>query len=1013
MQRWVSGLKHLVAWSYPWSPRYVGIEERICRVFSFVKAHESHDEIPTTALQDQVKEHQYDKLMKILSKDGSKIWKNKTAIDASLFTFDIFRHVIMAELISPAIKFWFDDLTYQGTEKRLTVDGRLGVDAMKYFLTEIQRDPRDNEVLNPLPTAVSTKAFIERYSGEASVVADEQGEPSMDLDSFTAYLLSADNDYIKPAHRQVFEDMNYPLCAYFCASSHNTFLVAGQVFSAPKVEIYRQVLLSGCRCVEVDIWNGKTADGVECPIVTHGPLEYTHCKTILFRDVMVAIRDTAFVYSEYPVILSFENHCNLENQKAMAVDVLAIFGDMLCTSYMGQDGGSGKTLPSPAQLKRKILIKNKRLRTLVKQAVGGDDDGENSKIRYVLDGEEVEETDEEKERRLIKSRVVAVELSDLINYVWPVTFKGFDVALRTNNCYHMSSFNERMASKFACADSDIFSTYCQKQIARVYPKGSRISSSNYNPMSSWMVGAQLVALNYQTSDTYPMQYNIGMFGPNGTSGYRLKPVCMRGHYSESVPVHRFANHQAFTPFTDIGIEQVVQWDLKVTVLGAPCIGGTAPTITISLGGIPADDTQAKPAVLDLRDHRKFAVPRWKAANFMHKERVIFPDLALLRITAIDRGNNNALLGWQCLPVFELQMGYHVVPLRSAQSPLAHVVLKIEYVLQSGEHSNFVARLVNPIDFSSKAAKVAAMTKMIAPDAKGDEALEAPIDSVAPIASHTEIEVAPLASTSPPAGATAVSSQTLAVQLGREMMEANVVGKLEALAGRIKVEADQPDRRGNSFVRSPRPAELMTRQLSAEHERCLATRRKLSMAYTKEESIAIADFKKEVKKLLHRPLTPRKDTHVKLLDAEMLMKRNLLDSWTRTLETQHKLVLEQEQQLAKGRLKRLSEMQAAATKNITRKFHEMADHAIRGGPEKFRAYLTERNMLPNKELDLKSAWTRVEETFVERALTPLLVDALGTARNIHNEQKVRDSPCKSCGSLVPPTFRAAEVLLHVA
>lgn len=29
----------------------------------------------------------------------------------------------------------------------------------------------------------------------------------------------------------------------------------------------------------------------------------------LFQDVIEAIRDTAFVTSEYPVILSFENHC--------------------------------------------------------------------------------------------------------------------------------------------------------------------------------------------------------------------------------------------------------------------------------------------------------------------------------------------------------------------------------------------------------------------------------------------------------------------------------------------------------------------------------------------------------------------------------------------------------------------------------------------------------------------------------------------------------------------------------
>lgn len=35
-------------------------------------------------------------------------------------------------------------------------------------------------------------------------------------------------------------------------------------------------------------------------------------------------------------------------------------------------------------------------------------------------------------------------------------------------------------------------------LSRVYPKGQRIDSSNYNPIPFWNVGAQIVALNYQT-----------------------------------------------------------------------------------------------------------------------------------------------------------------------------------------------------------------------------------------------------------------------------------------------------------------------------------------------------------------------------------------------------------------------------------------------------------------------------------------------------------------------------------
>lgn len=76
--------------------------------------------------------------------------------------------------------------------------------------------------------------------------------------------------------------------------------------------------------MELDCWDGKGED--EEPIITHG---MAMCTDILFRDVIYALRDTAFVTSEYPVILSFENHCCKAQQYKLAKYCDEILGDLL------------------------------------------------------------------------------------------------------------------------------------------------------------------------------------------------------------------------------------------------------------------------------------------------------------------------------------------------------------------------------------------------------------------------------------------------------------------------------------------------------------------------------------------------------------------------------------------------------------------------------------------------------------------------------------------------------------
>lgn len=76
----------------------------------------------------------------------------------------------------------------------------------------------------------------------------------------------------------------------------------------------------------VDTWDGPNNE----PIIYHG---HTLTSKILFKDVIQAINDYAFVVSEYPVILSFENHCSVEQQKVMADHLKRILGCILSCSF--------------------------------------------------------------------------------------------------------------------------------------------------------------------------------------------------------------------------------------------------------------------------------------------------------------------------------------------------------------------------------------------------------------------------------------------------------------------------------------------------------------------------------------------------------------------------------------------------------------------------------------------------------------------------------------------------------
>ncbi|XP_035286372.1 1-phosphatidylinositol 4,5-bisphosphate phosphodiesterase delta-1-like isoform X1 [Anguilla anguilla] len=511
-----------------------------------------------------------------------------------------------------------------------TTNGQMSSTDLLNFLLKEQRESSSVD---------DALKLIEKY--EVDDTAKEKQH--MTQDGFLMYLHSQEGLIFNPAHKGLYQDMTQPLNQYFISSSHNTYLMEDQLKGPSSTEAYIRALMKSCRCVELDCWDGSQGE----PVIYHG---YTLTSKILFKDVIKALKEYAFKTSEYPVIISLENHCSLEQQKLMAQHMTSILGSALVTAPLGEEMPTD--FPSPEDLKGRFLIKGKRLNKL-DAFYTTENNVEDESVSEDDEAAEAEGNEEKKPKKKTKLKL-AKELSDIVIYCKSVHFNGFEDATDNRAFYEMSSFKEGKAVKLAEESANEFIQHNISKLSRVYPAGSRTDSSNYNPVPLWNAGCQIVALNFQTPSA-ELDLNQGRFLPNGFNGYILKPAYLRDPASE------------FDPITLTKGEWLQHKILHVMIISAqqlPKLNKNAksvvdPLVRVEIYGVPADTTSKETVHISNNGFN----PMW---NEQFQFEVYVPELAMVRFVVedYDSTSQNDLIGQYTLPFTSLQNGYRHVPLLS-------------------------------------------------------------------------------------------------------------------------------------------------------------------------------------------------------------------------------------------------------------------------------------------------------------------------------------------------------------
>ncbi|KAJ3680874.1 hypothetical protein LUZ60_015363 [Juncus effusus] len=500
------------------------------------------------------------------------------------------------------------------------------------------------------------------------------------IDDFYHFLFL--DDVNPPINQAVHQDMSAPLSHYYIFTGHNSYLTGNQLSSDSSDKPIIKALLRGVRVIELDMWPNSTKDNVE---ILHGR---TLCSPVGMLTCLQSIKKYAFEASPYPLIITLEDHLTPDLQTKVAHMIKETFGDLL---FVPTDEPM-KEFPSPNELQKRIIISTKPPKEYLeskdmsrnesqnigkkvsntKESQTGDTSMKDSNkvesnLKSLLKQEEEyereasdsksedESEDEEEEEPKLQKNTSNNQYKNLITIQAGKPKGHTKDALKVDpDKVRRLSLSEQKLAKATtnhCADLIRFT---QRNIVRVFPKGTRVRSTNYKPILAWTHGAQMVAFNMQG---YGKQLNLmqGFFKANGGCGYVKKPDFL---------MKTGPNGEVFDPNATLHIKQTLKvkvytgngWSADFSKKHFDTYSPPDFYTKIAIDGVPADSQKKKTKVRE-----DDWVPVWDE-EFSFPLTV--PELAILRIEVkdYDMSEKHDFAGQACLPVSELRPGIRSVPL---------------------------------------------------------------------------------------------------------------------------------------------------------------------------------------------------------------------------------------------------------------------------------------------------------------------------------------------------------------